>query len=80
MATHDNGPGIFNMTAITFVSQQTDIVLAREYANAMINDSTATAANKTKAQRAVLVSTSPSILAVAMTNFMLSHMGLKVIR
>jgi hypothetical protein len=79
--SQDFGQGIFTMDTITTVSKTRDLSLAKGIANAKIDASTtALPKNIEKARALVLNARSVSKLAIDMSNFSLSHQGMKVIR
>lgn len=76
----DHGQGIFTMQLITTISKTRELSMAKSLAEAAINDSTATDANKEKARELLRTSSSLKKLLFGMTNFSLSHQGMKVLR
>ena len=77
--SRDNGQGIFSMTFISGL-QAMPLGLAQESARQHVVASTATAANKAKAEKAIQTARSTNALMLALSNFSLSHQGMKVIR
>lgn len=79
--SQDFGQGIFMMPMITFVSKQKDLGLAKDYARAVVDDdAVAIPKNKEKARAMIEKSRTVIGLAQGMTNFSLSHQGMKVLR
>ena len=79
---HDYGQGIFTMDVLRRVAErfQASLDVQKDIACRAINESTATDENKRKATAMVLKSTSHRALMLGMSNFSMSHQGLKVIR
>jgi hypothetical protein len=79
--SHDHGEGLFNMALINEVSKIRDIWEARGVVAAVIDQNTTATQKNVNAAR-VLVSKARSVheLLIAMSNFSLSHQGLKTIR
>lgn len=76
----DYGQGIFSMELITTVSKTRDIGLAKSIVLATIDaDEHALPKNKEKARIMVSQCRSITTLAINMSNFSLSHQGLKVV-
>lgn len=77
--SRDNGQGIFSMS---FISSLQAMVLcqAQEVAMQQVDASSASAANKAKATKAIQSARSTNALMLALSNFSLSHQGMKVIR
>jgi hypothetical protein len=78
--TRDNGQGIFSMVAINDVATMKSLNEAKGAAYTLIEASAATAQNKKKASDMVSCTASVKALIFGMTNFSLSHQGLKTIR
>lgn len=79
--SQDFGQGIFTMSTITTVSKTRDLALAKSIANAAIDAATtALPKNIEKARSLVLKASSVNRLAQGMSDFSLSHQGLKTIR
>lgn len=79
--TKDYGPGIFSMSTITTVVKTRELQLAKSIAEAEVDaNSTATEKNRIAAKAMILKSRSTLALGTGMTNFSLSHQGLKVLR
>jgi len=78
--TRDNGQGIFTMTTINNIAATKNLNDARTAAHTIIEASTATVQNKKKAGEMVAKCASVKSLIFGMTNFSLSHQGLKIIR
>jgi hypothetical protein len=77
----DHGQGIFTMDVITSVSKCKILGEAKGRAlEAITSNETALLKNRIKAERLCHAARSVSELAIAMTNFSLSHQGLKVLR
>lgn len=75
----DHGQGIFDMTDINLVASMSSLPNAKAIATAAVDRSTATDANKQKAMRMIHNSQTVKALMFGMTNFSLSHQGLKTI-
>lgn len=75
----DNGQGIFSMTFIASIQNQ-PLMLARELAVGQVNASSARQTNKDKAMKAIGLAKNTNGLLLALSNFSLSHQGLKVLR
>jgi hypothetical protein len=79
--SQDFGQGIFTMGTITRVSKCKTLGEAKGIAlEAVMSSETALPKNRIKAERLCHATRSVSELAIAMTNFSLSHQGLKVLR
>lgn len=76
----DYGQGIFDMEFINNISKIKDLTLAKSMAYEKIESTNATDENKAKAKTMVSKSATLSKLLFSMTNFSLSHQGLKTIR
>lgn len=77
--SRDNGQGLFSMTLIASL-QVLPLGQAQEAAQRRVDESTATEANKLKATKAIHTARSTKALMLALSNFSLSHQGLKVVR
>lgn len=77
--SRDNGQGIFSMNFISSL-QAMPLSLAQEAARQQASASSATAPNKAKAEKAIQTARSTNALMLALSNFSLSHQGMKVIR
>ncbi len=77
--SRDFGQGIFDMEFINDVASITDLTKAKSMAFEKIESTTATPENKAKAKSMVMRSATHSKLLFGMTNFSLSHQGLKAI-
>lgn len=75
----DFGQGIFTMPFITKIAGLTDLETAKHYALQEIEDSPANFDNKTKAVKLVQSAKNIRAFVIAMSNFSLSHQGLKTI-
>lgn len=75
----DFGQGIFDMDFINVVAKEKDLTAAKGLAFEKVRDSRATDENKAKANSMIARSASISKLLFGMTNFSLSHQGLKSI-
>ena len=75
----DFGQGIFDMDFIKSLEKERNLTTAKEAAFKKIDDSKATDDNKAKARTMVSRSATVIKLLHGMTNFSLSHQGLKVI-
>lgn len=75
----DNGQGIFAMDFINEVSRMKSIEEAKAAAHKKVDEAVATDANKQKSNTMVMRSRNIRELVFGMTNFSLSHMGLKKI-
>ena len=75
----DFGQGIFDMDFINNVSKIKDLTLAKSMAYEKIESSIATSENRVKAKSMVSRSATLSKLLFGMTNFSLSHQGLKAL-
>lgn len=78
-AAKDFGQGIFDMEFIHSVNGQTDLAKAKQMCMDKIEASSATDANKRKARAMVQLSNTTKNLLLGLTNFSLSHQGLKTI-
>lgn len=79
--SQDFGQGIFTMEMITRVSKCKILGEAKGLTlQAITDDETALPKNKIKAERLCHAARSITELAIAMSNFSLSHQGLKTIR
>lgn len=76
----DNGQGIFTMDIISHTAAMDGLESMKESLQVVIDSSTATAANKIKASGMVRASRDKKHLLLGLSNFMLSHSGLKTIR
>lgn len=77
--SNDFGQGIFDMGFINDISKIKDLTLAKSMAYEKIESTNATDENKAKAKSMVSRSATLSKLLFGMTNFSLSHQGLKAI-
>lgn len=77
--SRDNGEGVFDMSFITNISKFTDLQDAKRTSLDRVEASTANAKNKDKARALVIKSNSINALIFGMTNFSLSHQGMKTI-
>ena len=75
----DNGQGIFTMDFINEIAVLKDLAAAKAKATALIDVSTANDTNKQKAMRMVHNARTCNNLVFGMTNFSLSHQGMKVL-
>ena len=75
----DFGQGIFDMGFINDISKIKDLTLAKSMAYEKIESTNAADENKAKAKSMVSRSATLSKLLFGMTNFSLSHQGLKTI-
>jgi hypothetical protein len=75
----DFGPGIFEMRLIRDLEKVTNLELAKQQAQEAVDNSLATAKNKAAATAMISKSRSVKSLLFGMTNFSLSHQGLKLI-
>ena len=73
----DFGQGIFTMPEITAISNMNTLSEAKAAAHAIITASSAKPENKAKAAAMVNSSTNLKRLLLGMSNFSLSHQGLK---
>lgn len=78
---HDHGEGLFNMTLINEVSKIKELPAAKSMVQFVI-DQNSTATPKNIAAAKALVSKARSVheLLISMSNFSLSHQGLKTVR
>ena len=76
----DFGQGIFSMDTITAVTKTRELGMAKSIANAMIDSSKAQQKNIDKARALVMKANSVNRLAQGMSDFSLSHQGLKTLR
>lgn len=77
----DFGQGIFNMDFIVTVGKMADIVAAKKLAYEKIDDSKGvTDENKRKAKTMIAKATTIRNLIFGMTNFSMSHQGMKVLK
>lgn len=76
----DFGQGIFTMDFITEISKMKDLTEAKKMVTAVIDLSTANDENVEKAHALVAKARSIHNLIFSMTDFSLSHQGLKVIK
>lgn len=77
---HDHGQGIFEFSFISRIAVSNNIELAKREAHERIEASSATQMNKTKATGMVNKCRSIKDLLLGMSNFSLSHQGLRSIR
>ena len=77
---HDHGQGIFTMEFIGSIAALKDVEAGRVLALEHIENSSATAQNKLKAVGMVHKSHTLKNLLLGMSNFSLSHQGLKAVR
>lgn len=77
--SRDNGQGIFTMEVITKISKMKSLAEAKSFAQEVVNNSTANDENKRKATVLIVKASSINSLAISMSNFSLSHQGLKTI-
>jgi hypothetical protein len=78
--SQDHGQGIFTMEFINAASRMKSIEEAKVAAHKVVDDATCTDANRAKASTLVMRSRHVRELIQAMTNWSLSHQGLKVLR
>lgn len=76
----DFGPGIFDMEFINEMNELTSMNDIKTAAMAKIDASSAHEDNKKKARSMIQLANSKMKLLMGMTNFSLSHQGLKAIR
>lgn len=76
----DFGPGIFDMEFINEMNELTNTEQIKAKAMDKINASSATEDNKKKARAMIHFANTKTKLLMGMTNFSLSHQGLKAIR
>lgn len=77
--TRDFGQGIFEMQLIRDLEKITNLELAKQRALEAVDNSHATDKNKVAATAMISKSRSVKSLLFGMTNFSLSHQGLKLI-
>jgi hypothetical protein len=75
----DFGQGIFEMRLIRDLEKVTNLELAKQQAQEAVDNSLATAKNKAAATAMISKSRNVKSLLFGMTNFSLSHQGLKLI-
>ena len=80
MDSADHGQGIFDMVFINDVNAIKDIIAAKTAAYDKIDASKATDENKRKAKAMVAKAANVKALIFGMTNFSLSHQGMKVVK
>lgn len=80
MADKDFGQGIFDMEFINEVNDEKDFGKQKAMSIAKAKGSKATEENKTKAINMVNFAKNSKALLMAMTNFSLSHQGLKTLK
>lgn len=76
----DFGQGVFTMDIISHVATMSDIAAAKVYAHDAVQASNATSMNKIKAAGMINKAHNSKALLLGMSNFMLSHSGLKTIK
>lgn len=78
----DHGQGIFTIAILTKIAErsQASLDVQKDIASRAILESSATDENKRKATAMVLKATSHRSLMLGMSNFSLSHQGMKVLR
>jgi hypothetical protein len=76
----DNGQGVFTMAIISRIAAMDDFAAMKKDLQKVIEDSSATLGNKIKATGMVHAARDKKHLLLGMSNFMLSHSGLKTIR
>ncbi len=80
MAAKDFGQGIFDMEFINQVNDEKDFGKQKAMSIAKVKGSSATDANKTKAINMINFAKNSKGLIMGMTNFSLSHQGLKTLK
>ena len=77
--TKDFGQGIFTMPFITKIASMKDLSAAKQLAMQEIENASANADNKAKAIKLVRDAKTMVAFAISMSNFSLSHQGLKTL-